>query len=117
MLGGLAVLLILRALIAPSPSEAGDATAASEARADAMRRHGRAIGMLLIGVGYLLVVTTLGYAVSIALLMAATALYNGGGRSWRIVLFAIVGAAAFHLIFVVFLGIPLPLGIWPALIS
>ncbi|MGH6945562.1 MAG: tripartite tricarboxylate transporter TctB family protein, partial [Geminicoccaceae bacterium] len=75
--------------------------------------HLRAAGMLLIGIGYLAVVGTIGYTPAIALLVLATALYMGRRLSARLVLLAIGGGLLYHLIFVRLLGIPLPSGIWP----
>ena len=76
--------------------------------------HLRALGMLLIGVGYLALVGTIGYVPAVALLVVATRAVPGAGpgrpgsRSWRSRL-----ALFYYLIFVRLLGIPLPPGIWP----
>ena len=75
--------------------------------------HLRAAGMLLIGVGYLVLVGTIGYVPAIALLVVATALYLGQGLSARLLLVAAGLALFYYLIFVRLLGIPLPPGIWP----
>lgn len=91
------------------------ATGAAESGPDASRAHLRAAGMLLIGVGYLAVVGTIGYVAAIALLVLATALYMGREFSNRLVLLSIGGALFYYLIFVRLLDIPLPAGVWPAL--
>jgi putative tricarboxylic transport membrane protein len=77
--------------------------------------HLRAAGMLLIGMGYLAVVGTIGYLPAIALLVLATARYVG--RPWSAELFLVAGSGAllYYLLFVRLLDIPLPPGIWPGL--
>jgi putative tricarboxylic transport membrane protein len=75
--------------------------------------HLRALGMLLIGVGYLAVVGTIGYVPAVALLVVATALYLGQSLSARLTLLAVGLALLYYLMFVRLLGIPLPPGIWP----
>jgi hypothetical protein len=77
--------------------------------------HLRAAGMLLIGIGYLLIVGTIGYVPAIALLVLATARFIGRPWSAELVLVAVGGALFYYLLFVRLLGIPLPPGIWPGL--
>ena len=69
--------------------------------------------MLLIGVGYLALVGTIGYVPAVALLVVATALYLGQSLSARLVVLAVGLALVYDLMFVRLLGIPLPPGIWP----
>ena len=73
----------------------------------------RAAGMLLIGMGYLAVVGTVGYVPAVVVLVVATALYLGQSPSARLVLLAVGLAVLYYLIFVRLLGIPQPPGIWP----
>ena len=76
--------------------------------------HGRplrAMGLLAIGFAYVLAVDKLGYAVSIALLIAGVAWYEGLRLSLRLVAVAIGGAALFWLIFVRLLDVPQPAGL------
>jgi putative tricarboxylic transport membrane protein len=75
--------------------------------------HLRALGMLLIGVGYLALVGTIGYVPAVALLVVATALYLGESWSARLAVLAIGLALLYYVIFVRLLGIPLPPGMWP----
>lgn len=75
----------------------------------------RSIGITLIGVAYLAVVPWLGYLVSIALLITATAWYQGGSITGRVLLVASSGALFLWLLFVVLLGIPQPSGAWSAI--
>lgn len=125
VLGGLALLLIVRSLILdrrPALAEGEDiappkAPVQPEPKTGQWQRHVRAIGMLAIGVAYLLLIPWLGYAVSIALLMLAVALYNEGGLNLKTVAVAVLGAAFFYLLFVLFLDIPLPPGFWPRLLA
>jgi hypothetical protein len=77
--------------------------------------HLRALGMLLIGVGYLALVGTIGYVPAVALLVLATALYLGQRLSARLLVVAAGLALLYYLMFVRLLGIPLPPGIWPGL--
>jgi putative tricarboxylic transport membrane protein len=75
--------------------------------------HQRAAGMLLIGTGYLVVVSTIGYVPAVALLVLATARFMGRAWSAELILLAVGGALLYDLLFVRLLGIPLPPGIWP----
>jgi putative tricarboxylic transport membrane protein len=89
------------------------AAADTESEAGGAHAHLRALGMLLIGVGYLVVVNTIGYVAAIMALVLATALYLGQRLSARLVLLAVGLALFYYLMFVRLLGIPLPPGIWP----
>lgn len=109
----LAILSIL--LVAQDAWRAGRAGPAAEPAGGAAANdaHLRAIGILVIGVAYLLVVGTIGYLPAIALLLLATARYLGRPWSAELFLAAITGAVLYYVIFVRLLGIPLPPGIWP----
>ena len=96
-----------RRTVGPAGAEDGE-TSRSHA-------HLRAAGMLLIGVGYLALVDTIGYLPAIALLVLATGRYMGEPWSGRLIAIGLGGAVLYHLIFVRLLGIPLPPGIWPEL--
>ena len=91
----------------PKPMEC----ATPSARAQVLR----ALGVIVIGVVYILVVPWLGYIVSLAALIAATTYYQGGGMSGRVVIVSVSGAVLFWLLFVAILGIQHPPGFWPAL--
>ena len=84
-------------------------------------RSWRFVGLAMIGIAYLAVVPWLGYLVSIALLIAGAAWYQGGSitgefdraRSARgILVVAASGAVVLWLLFVALLGIPQPSGLW-----
>ena len=69
----------------------------------------RATGVLAIGVGYLLIVPFTGYFLSLILAISTTALYFGESPSTRLAVIALAGSALFWLLFVVLLGIPMPM--------
>ncbi|HEX5078864.1 MAG TPA: tripartite tricarboxylate transporter TctB family protein [Geminicoccaceae bacterium] len=106
----LSVLLIGQQLARPRRAAAPD----GEIEAGGARAHLRAAGMLLIGMGYLAVIGSIGYMPSVALLVLVSALYLGQSLSVRLVLVAVGLAVLYDLLFVRLLGIPLPAGIWPA---
>lgn len=115
---GLAVSLAILAalLIAQDLWRARRAAAVApgkDADAGVTEAHLRAAGMLLIGMGYLVVVNTIGYVPAVALLVLATARFMGRPWSVQLVLLALGGALVYYLLFARLLGIPLPPGIWP----
>ena len=127
-LGGLALLLILRSLTlkfmaakAAAGSGAGSGTGSAPADAEAAggiawRRHLRAAGMLGLGIGYLLIVPYLGYTLTVIGLLLATALYIGAKFGPKTLAIAGIGGVFFYLLFVQFLHIPLPPGLWAGLL-
>ena len=76
----------------------------------AHRGHGRAAGMLAIGVVYVSIVSWLGYVASIAALILATAWYQGGAMTRWVAVVSVCGAVFFWLLFVVLLRVPHPVG-------
>lgn len=72
----------------------------------------RAGGLLLLGIAYLLIVNTLGYALSVAILIMLTSLYLGARFSWRVPTIAAAGGLTLWLIFAKVLGIAMPAGIF-----
>ena len=122
--------IVLAALAVVTMARGGLARARKpEPRAEEQKRNPpgrrwRFIGLALIGVAYLAVVPWLGYLVSIALLIAATAWYQGGSITGApdqarptsaVLLVAASGAVFLWLLFVVLLGIPQPSGAWSAI--
>lgn len=75
----------------------------------------RAAGVVAIAAAFLLALETLGYVLSLALMIAAISIYQGMPPSWRVAQVAAGGAVGFWLLFVWALGIPLPAGIWAGL--
>jgi hypothetical protein len=78
-------------------------------------RSWRFLGLAVIGIAYLAVVPWLGYLVSIAFLIAATAWYQGGSITRGAFVVSASGAVVLWLLFVVLLGIPQPSGVWSAI--
>jgi putative tricarboxylic transport membrane protein len=103
LLAGLAVLIMARgALARPRPV----AMAADPEDADAPPR--RALGLLAIAAGYVVLAPLVGYAVALALLIASVAAYEGMTLSWRLAAVATGGAVVFWLLFVQLLGVEQP---------
>ncbi len=76
-----------------------------------------AAGMLSLGVGYLLIVSRVGYLLSIALLLGAALRYQKEPLSVRMFVTALLGGILFWCFFVFALDTPMPAGIWPALLG
>jgi hypothetical protein len=74
----------------------------------------RGLGLLAIGVGYVVIVPWVGYIAGIALLIAATIGYQARGWRRTDATVAVAGALFLWILFVVFLGIRQPGSIWPA---
>jgi hypothetical protein len=115
-LGVLSVLLIVQSLLARrhAVANASDAKVRDAARKDL---HGamRAAVMLAIGVAYVILLPLIGYILSIALLIGATAWYQERKRPHWLVPTAIIGAGALWIVFVEVLQIAQPAGFWPSL--
>ena len=112
----LALLLVAQTFIqrrrGPLPS---DEPATANELAEAKRKHLRAAGMFLIGLGFLAVVGLLGYIPAIFLMICVTVVYNGRPMSWRIAGLAALLTAIFYTLFDLILHIPMPSGIWPTI--
>jgi cell division protein FtsW (lipid II flippase) len=115
-LGILSILLIGQALLARRRAVTTRAKIAAdeESRQDRYRAL-RALGMLAIGVAYLVLLPVIGYVISLALLIFAAAWYQEGARRRWLIPTAIVGAGMFWAIFVALLQIDQPAGFWPSL--
>ena len=79
------------------------------------RRSWRFAGMLIIGVLYVAIMPWLGYLPSIAMLIAGTSWYQGGAINRRVVVVSASGALILWLLFVTFLRIPQPPGVWTSI--
>jgi hypothetical protein len=123
VLAALAILRIARgARFRPgNGGQAESRPATTKPKPASSARSWRFVGLAMIGIAYLAVVPWLGYLVSIGLLIAGTAWYQGGSiagepdqaRSTRgILLVAASGAVVLWLLFVALLGIPQPSGVW-----
>ena len=107
-LAALALVLIVRTLL----SRAGEATPGDASHAG----HVRALGLLLPGVAYVVLVGTLGYFATILLLIVAVAWYTGARAGATLFAIGLAGAVAMWATFVLLFGIPLPAGsLWPRL--
>lgn len=112
VLAGLSLLLIVRGINETKMRLQSHVTDIDESRSfgDWIKPHLRAIGMLAIGVAYLLLLPWLGYTIAVATLLLAVSVYNGAKLNLRTFLVAVIGAVFCQLLFVQFLGIALPTG-------
>lgn len=79
-------------------------------------RHLKAVGLLLIAFGYILVLELFGYVAALLALIPAVAVYHGMRPGPRLAIVSIAGAVLFWFFFVQLLGIHMPPGIvWRAL--
>lgn len=120
-LGVLSIILLLRGVgqyIAARKANRIDVDAPSDASGEKKARsllvllkpHLRAGGMLAIGIAYIVLVPFLGYVITVTALILAVSLYIGAPANLRTFWLVISGGVFFHLLFVEFLGIPLPTG-------
>ena len=103
ILTALSLILIINALKVPS---------GSHSPTDRIRSL-RALGMLAIGVAYVVLAPWLGYLLAISGLILATTYYQGGTVGRQAALVAAGGGVFFWLLFVVLMGIPQPPGFFP----
>jgi putative tricarboxylic transport membrane protein len=105
-MGGVGAMMILRDVFrapsGPRPAETAAATTSP---------HTRALGLLAILIAYLLAVPQVGYALSVAGLLAATAVYAGARPGVTLAITAVSGALFFWVMFKYLLGIPMPAGV------
>ena len=108
---GLGLILLAQSLVAALRA----APAEREKRVDAWAGQGRrtlwAAGLLAFAVAYLLTVETLGYLISLAVLIPAVAIYLGARIRWRPVAVGLGGAVVLWLMFDKLLGVGMPEGI------
>ncbi|CCF18436.1 conserved membrane protein of unknown function [Pseudorhizobium banfieldiae] len=115
LLVGLGVVLTIQALLAPRLATADDAPEEKGEWDGQGRKVAFAAGLLGIGVGYIFVIETLGYLLSIAVLLLVTALYLGAGNKGRVLAVAVLGAVFLWVMFVVVLGVRMPSGLLASL--
>jgi hypothetical protein len=120
VLAVLSIVLIARSLRTanhePENPEPSNREPANHRIPDPGSRIPRVLGMLLIGVAYIIVVPYLGYLVSVAMLITATTYFQGGRVNGRTLVVALSGAALFWVLFIWLLRIQYPAGLWPTLI-
>jgi hypothetical protein len=120
------VLLILRALLTEwmylraarkAVSYVADRPEEEGAKDFTKAQHLKALGVLGIGVAYLLVLPVLGYILSATLLILTMSLYIGAKLNRHTLVVAPGVALIFYALFVLLLDIPLPAGFWPSLLG
>jgi hypothetical protein len=109
LLAAVAVFIVVRGIVIARRKSTAAVVGVADDEPDASPR--RALGLLAIGAGYLIVAPVLGYGPAVALLVAAVATYEGMRPSWRLAATAIGGAIAFWLLFVQVLGVEQPTGL------
>jgi len=114
LLAILSIMLIGRAMLARRTAVVSNAPAISIGSSASRSVGWRTFGMLVNGVLYVALVTSLGYIVSIAGLIASTIYFQGGELNRRSLAVAAGGALLLWLLFVRLLHIPHPAGIWPS---
>jgi hypothetical protein len=110
-LAGLGLILIVRSLLAAKPAKTAHATGDADDDEEKDAKFPRAIGFLMFGAAYVLLVPYVGYLIGVALLIASVALYEGAPRRWTVPVAAIGGAILYWAVFVKLLGVPQPAGI------
>jgi putative tricarboxylic transport membrane protein len=117
LLAALSLILIARSLRSVRSNPARPTNPESRTPNPASRRAvARVIGMLLIGIAYIVILPWLGYLLSVAALISATIYFQGGSINGRSILVALSGAAVFWLLFIWLLRIQYPAGLWPSVI-
>ena len=114
LLAALSLILIARSLRGSAPN--ADAPNPESRIPNPGSGIPRVIGMLLIGVAYIIVLPWFGYLLSVAALITATIYFQGGSINGRSILVAVSGAAIFWLLFIWLLRIQYPAGLWPSVI-
>jgi putative tricarboxylic transport membrane protein len=109
VLGGLALVLIGQSM------RSGREPKGESRKPSAGSKVLRPAGVIAIGAIYIAVVPWMGYLPSLAVLIAASTYYQGGGFDRRVAFVAVSGAVLFWLLFVMLLGIQHPPGFWPEL--
>jgi putative tricarboxylic transport membrane protein len=115
LLAALSLILIARSLRSRRPASENLEPSGSRIP-DPRSRPLRVIGMLLIGVAYIIVLPWLGYLLSVAALITATIYFQGGVINGRSILVALSGAVCLWLLFIWLLRIQYPAGLWPSVI-
>ena len=106
ILAALSLMLVVRSVRDPG-SEIRDPKGSGK-----RSRSFRAAGMLLIGLVYILLAPWLGYLLSISVLIFATTYYQGGTVGRQAALVALCGGVFFWVLFVAFMGIAQPPGVF-----
>ncbi|GLQ39723.1 hypothetical protein GCM10007908_33430 [Rhizobium albus] len=110
LLVGLGSILVIQALVARSLAAPAGAEPVKGEWDGQGRKIAYAAGLLVIAMGYIFIVETVGYLVSVGLLIVTTALYLGAGFSGRLLAIGIGGAVFLYAMFVSLLGVRMPAG-------
>ncbi|NTS33316.1 tripartite tricarboxylate transporter TctB family protein [Phyllobacterium sp. BT25] len=102
----LGILLMGRTLLASQARQV--AAGADDDERDA--RLPRAVGFLLFGAAYVILLPFVGYVIGTALLIGGIALYEGAPRTWVVPVAAIGGGIFYWAVFVKLLGVHQPAG-------
>jgi hypothetical protein len=116
LLAALSLILIARSVRSAKSPNDGRQNPEPLGSLDPGSRMLRVIGMLLIGIAYIVILPWLGYLLSVAALITATIYFQGGSINGRSILVALSGAALFWLLFIWLLRIQYPAGLWPSVI-
>lgn len=114
-LGVVAVLILSKSLLAGRRPAAVTSDDGAEKYEHAPL--GRALGFVLIGIGYMVVAPQVGFALGIAALIVAVAMYERQALSLKLVAVAAGGGLGFWLAFVLFLGSEQPFSALLALLT
>ena len=106
-------LLVLRAGIGPDTEEDGESRGVFD---HPLAAFGWAAGAVAICAVFIFFFETAGYFLSVAVLIFAMCVYQGVKPDLRLAVISVGGAVTFWLIFVMLLGVHMPLGIWADLI-
>ena len=113
-LAALAMALAVKALLSRRVASGVDRCADGDFRSEGGKLV-RAAGMLAIGIGYVIVVDFVGYALTLVAVIALVAVYQGERMDRRLAGIAIGGGALFFAFFDLVLGIDMPTGLWSRL--
>ena len=110
LLVGLGSILVIQALVARSLAAPAGAEPVKGEWDGQGRKIAYAAGLLVIAMGYIFIVESVGYLVSVGLFIVTTALYLGAGFSGRLLAIGIGGAVFLYAMFVSLLGVRMPAG-------
>lgn len=108
LLAMLALSILVRGVLAARRTS----PAAEDDRIDHEASLPRALGLLMFGIGYIVLLPIVGYPVALTFLIAAIAFYEGAMRDWRLAAIAVFGGVLFWLLFNKLLGVGLPSGMF-----
>ena len=116
LLLAVSALIALRALWAHRKARGLAAPAVPEAQSQSLREHATAFGIIALGFAYVLAAPYLGYTVTAALLIFATAFHYGARPSATLAAVSAAGALFLWWMFARMLSISMPVGsVWRAL--